>query len=118
VNLIGQQAGGIALARGTSLVSAADVDAATGDIEGEFRERLSVAAAEQLAALEKGLPSELLRSVGRYSQHHFGQLLPDHNSVVTAALKTTGDKTWWNDSGEFRFSDDTIPVVLGLSNRK
>lgn len=118
VNLIGQQAGGIALARGTSLVSAADVDAATGDIEGEFRERLSVPALEQLLALEKNLPSDLLRPLGRYSQHHFGQLLPDHNAAVAAALKAKDDKAWWSDAGEFRFADDTIPVVLGLSNRK
>lgn len=117
VNLIGQQAAGIALAHGSSSISPADVQAATADIEGELRGRLSPAAVKQLFTLENALPAKTLCLLGRHAQHHFGELLPDQNAAVTAALKATSDPEWWSDSGEFRFSDDTIPIILGLANR-
>lgn len=116
VNLIGQIAARAALTRSSNDITANDVRAAVTQVEGELRSRLSPAALKQLAALQSALPADLLRAIGRHAQHSFGNLQPKHNEAVSAALRKTGEASWWNEAGEFRFCDDSIPVILWLSD--
>jgi Cdc6-like AAA superfamily ATPase len=115
VNLIGQQAGRNALSRGTSEISVVDLRSAVGQIETELRDRLSPAALAQLSALETQLSDTMLRTVGQYAQNSFGELLAQQSETVKSALKKFGQDEWWSDTGEFRFADDSIPVILWLN---
>jgi len=116
VNLIGQQAGRNALSRGSSDISAADVRNSISQVDGELRDRLSPAALKQLAALEHQLPNEMLRTIGRYAQHSFGELMPQQTEALRSSLATSGDDDWWTEAGNFRFCDDSIPIILWLSH--
>lgn len=116
VNLIGLQAGALAIARHSKSVSLADVRAATKEVEGEFRNRLSPAALKQLSALEQALPSEMLAAAGRHAQHHFGELLPNQTEAFAGALGKSHEDDWWSDTGEFRFCEDSIPIILWLTH--
>jgi hypothetical protein len=116
VNLIGQIAARGALTRSSNDITADDVRVAVTQVEGELRSRLSPPALKQLAALQTSLSADMLRGIGRHSQHSFGSLLPHQNEAVTSALRKTGDESWWNEAGEFRFCDDSIPVILWLSD--
>lgn len=116
VNLIGQQAGRAALNRDTSDISAVDVETSIMQIEGELRSRLSPAALKQLTTLEKALTPEVLRDIGCYAHMHFGALLPQQSETVASSLTRGLDEQWWDEAGDFRFSDDSIPVILWLTN--
>lgn len=116
VNLIGQQAGREALTRGSNDVTAADVAASAAQVESELRSRLSPVALEQLFTLEKTLPAKTLRDIGRYAHLHFGTLLPQQSESMAASLKGSSRENWWGPAGEFRFCDDSIPVILWLAN--
>jgi hypothetical protein len=116
VNLIGLQAGAVAIARRSRMVSLTDIRTATREVESEFRARLSPVALKQLSVLEQAVPAEMLGAIGRYAQHHFGELLSNQSEAVSAKLRNSGDPSWWNESGEFQFCEDSIPVILWLTN--
>ena len=116
VNLIGQQAARVSLTRGSSDITADDVIASAAQIESELRSRLSPIALDQLFTLEKTLPADTLRDIGRYAHLHFGTLLPQQSESVATSLKEASREAWWGEAGEFRFCDDSIPIIIWLAN--
>lgn len=116
VNLIGQQAAQNALLRGLNDVSIDDVRTAIGQIDGELRDRLGPPGLRQLSALEAELPEQALRAIGRHAQHSFGELLPQHTETLKSSLGKVAEPAWWTDKGQFKFCDDSIPVILWLTH--
>jgi hypothetical protein len=115
VNLIGHQAGHSALGANAATISIRDVQEATAHVADELRGRLSVPAVRQLAVLERELPEDALSRIARLAQHNFGKLAAEQSDAVEP-LRSAGHAEWWDDDGGFRFCDDSIPVIIWLSN--
>lgn len=114
VNLIGHQAGHLALDANSSAISIRNVREATAHVADELRSRLGEQAVKQLAALEEVLPEEALLRMARQSQHNFGKLSAGQSQALEP-LRAAGHAEWWDEEGTFSFCDESIPVIVWLS---
>ena len=114
INLIGHEAGHSALTRDSAEVSIQDIRKAIAQVESELRSRLGGAAAKQLAAVEAAATPNDLRQIAGHAQHNFGKAPVEHSKALEP-LRGAEHSEWWDDEGAFRFCDDSIPVIIWLS---
>lgn len=115
-NLLGHYAGSRALDRLGKTVTGEDVADGIADVVEELRARLSIAGLRQLDLINRLLPAPIIRSMALHALAHSGSIEAADVTAVSELVTHAPDRAQMVDeSGVFRFIDDSLPLVLWLS---